>query len=159
MPQGANGADATTATTAALRQPARTLLRRLAALPALCAAAYPRALQVPPLVQLGYFPPDGKASYEPHLDRWPHEQRNKRELTFLLYVNVGWDARQCGGHLKLHPSSPESTAALPRLPTATEEIAPLAGRLVIFQSKHVLHEVMPCRHVGRLALTLWVEAD
>ena len=182
-----------------LRPPARTLLRRLAALPALVSDLYPKRLMVPPLIQLGYFPPDAGAAYRPHLDRWPYETQNKRELTFLLCarklasnrspwhrrlrqpkssgthwrlpsdtpvldprdlkdVNVGWDARRCGGHLRIHPSQ-QRQPSLPLAPTTVTDVEPLAGRLVIFQAGDCMHEVMPSRHEGRLALTLWVEYD
>ena len=136
----------------------RLLLRKLAALPALVAPHYPRQLAVPPLIQLGYFPPDDGAFYRPHLDRWPHETRNKRELTFLLYVNVDWDSERCGGCLRIHPSEPRNPA-LPLAPSTPLEVDPIAGRLVIFQAGECMHEVLPSRHEGRLALTLWVERE
>ena len=36
------------------------------------------------------------------------------------------------------------------------DIAPISGRLVIFPSAKVPHEVRPCRRAGRFALTMWV---
>ena len=84
VPQSAAGTNPADLNHTELRPPARALLRRLAALPALVSDVYPRRLMVPPLIQLGYFPPDASAAYRPHLDRWPHEMQNKRELTFLL---------------------------------------------------------------------------
>lgn len=153
----ANGYDDSDARHSTELQPASCLLlRKLAALPALIAPHYPGRLAVPPLIQLGYFPPDNSAAYRPHLDHWPHEARNKRELTLLLYVNVGWDSQQCGGSLRIH-SSESRDPFLPLAPSTTFDVEPLAGRLVIFQSRHCMHEVLPSRLQGRLALTLWVE--
>jgi len=133
------------------------LLAKLAALPALISAAWPRKLRIPSMAQLGYYPGDGVAYYRPHLDRQPHEVDNRREITFLVYVNCDWDARRCGGHLRLHPS--EYDPARPLAPTEKVDIEPIAGRLVVFASGHQLHEVMASRHAGRIALTLWVEYE
>ena len=140
-----------------MRPPARALLRKLAALPALVSSGWARPLSVPLVAQLGYYPPG--ARYQPHLDRSPTEPLNRKELTFLLYANVDWDVSS-GGELRVHPPA-AATPPRPDLPLAPQEvvdIAPLAGRVVIFQSAHVLHEVRPCTGArGRLALTLWVE--
>ncbi len=79
--------------------------------------------------------------------------RGRRELTFLLYVNVGWDARKQGGCLRLHPD--------PNNPgTDTVDIEPIAGRVVVFESGKQMHEVMPtAAGFDRLTLTLWVEYE
>ena len=105
------------------------------------------------MVQLGYYPGGSGARYRPHLDRWASEVSNRRELTFLVYVNVGWDAAKSGGALRLHPD-PNSPGE------GVTDIAPIAGRLVIFESGKQMHEV--CESVvgaHRLALTLWVEYE
>ena len=91
------------------------------------------------------------AQYRPHLDRWASEVNNRRELTLLVYVNVGWDAAKNGGHLRLHPD--------PNNPGEnTVDIDPIAGRIVIFESGKQMHEVMESRlGADRLAITMWVE--
>ena len=74
------------------------LLRKLAALPALIERhGWPRPLALPSMVQLGFYPGGSGAAYRPHLDLWASEVNNRRELTFLVYCNVGWDAEKHGG--------------------------------------------------------------
>ena len=99
----------------------------------------------------------------------------KREITFLLYLNVDWDTDRHGGCLRLHPPDRASGAPV--------DVAPLGGRIVVFQSgkRHTraalrwnaamtslgaclpigkqLHEVLPCDGADRLALTLWCEYE
>lgn len=80
------------------------LLRKLAALPALVEAyGWPRRLAVPPMAQLGYYPGGSGAYYKPHLDRQPGEVNNRRELTFLVYVNCDWcvTAHYFAGHAQV----------------------------------------------------------
>lgn len=129
----------------------RTLLRRLSALPALVERhGWKRPLMLPSMVQLGYYPGGSGARYRPHLDRWADEVDNRRELTFLVYVNVGWQPRD-GGCLRLHPDNNNPG-------TDTVDVEPLAGRVVVFESGKQMHEVRECAAgVERIALTLWVE--
>ena len=68
------------------------------------------------------------------------------EITILLYVNVGWDADQQGGHLRIHPQDEQPV-----------DIAPVAGRLVLFHSAKTRHSVLQCSRGERIALTSWVE--
>ena len=130
------------------------LLRKLAALPALIERyGWPRPLALPSMVQLGFYPGGSGAAYRPHLDRWASEVNNRRELTFLVYVNVGWDAQLHGGCLRLHPD--------PNHPGEnTVDVEPIAGRVVVFESGKQMHEVREA-YMGadRLALTLWVEYE
>lgn len=131
-----------------MRPATQLLLRKLAALPALVDAhGWRRRLAVPPLVQLGLYPGGSGASYRPHLDRQPGEVNNRRELTFLVYVNTGWSAERCGGCLRLHNADGPH-----------QDVAPLAGRVVVFESGRQLHEVLPAQE-DRLAITLWVEYE
>ena len=128
------------------------LLRKLAALPALIERhGWPRPLALPSMVQLGFYPGGSGAAYRPHLDRWASEVNNRRELTFLVYCNVGWDAEKHGGCLRLHPD--------PNHPGEnTVDVEPIAGRVVVFESGKQMHEVREAfMGADRLALTLWVE--
>ena len=78
---------------------------------------------------------------------------NRRELTFLLYVNVDWDASKLGGCLRLHPD-------VNRPGEGTFDVEPIAGRIVVFESGKQMHEVMASAHgADRIALTLWVEYE
>ena len=161
-----------------LAEPTRQLIRGLAGLPAIIEqCGWPRKLALPAMVQLGYYPGGSGAKYEPHLDRWPSETHNRRELTVLVYANVGWDADLMGGQLRLHPNggSVDSTCSAfgfrsdscacavmqdtPETQCAVD-VPPLPGRVVIFQSGKQMHEVCkssPGHH--RLAITLWVEYE
>jgi len=128
------------------------LLRKLGALPALVSrCGWGRPLVLPPAVQLGFYPGGSGARYSPHLDRNPGEVGLKREITFLLYLNVDWDTDRHGGCLRLHPPDRASGAPV--------DVAPLGGRIVVFQSGKQLHEVLPCDGADRLALTLWCEYE
>lgn len=130
-----------------------SLIRQFAALPAIVERhGWPRKLIAPAMLQLGYYPGGTGARYRPHLDRWANEVNNRRELTFLVYLNVGWDAAAVGGQLRLHPES-GSTAPI-------VDVAPIAGRVVVFQSGRQMHEVCEsAKGYDRLALTLWVEYE
>ena len=102
-----------------------TLLRKLAALPAIIDRhGWHRPLSVPAMVQLGYYPGGRGARYRPHLDRWANEVSNRRELTFIVYVNCGWDAERHGGHLRLHTDPNDLNGR----GEGTIDVEPIAGR-------------------------------
>lgn len=107
---------------------------------------------LPPAVQLGFYPASSGARYSPHLDRNPGEVGLKREITFLVYLNLDWDAANCGGQLRLHPAGGEGGGG-------SVDVAPIGGRVVVFQSGKQMHEVLPCEGRDRLALTLWCEYE
>jgi Rps23 Pro-64 3,4-dihydroxylase Tpa1-like proline 4-hydroxylase len=81
---------------------------------------------------------------------------NERETTIILYLNdVDWDSGAVDdGCLRcfLGTATDDDVGT-----TATEvlNIAPKGGRLVIFDSKKILHEVRPCSK-RRAAITCWV---
>ena len=57
-----------------------------------------------------------------------------------------------GGNLRLHPDSPSDGPVI--------DVAPVAGRVVIFESGRKMHEVQESAlGADRLALTLWVEYE
>ena len=77
---------------------------------------------------------------------------NAREVTAILYANTGW-AEANGGALRCHVgAAPDDGTG----ETAREQrdVAPLAGRLVVFKSRELLHEVLPS-HSRRLAISMW----
>ena len=137
----------------------RDVMRLMAALPLeIERHGWPRRLGVPPVLQLASYTAATGARYTPHLDRWPHEAHNQRELTILLYANCDWDARRHGGCLRLLPKAPAAGASAAAEPSETIDVSPVAGRIVIFPSAVMLHEVLPVTGgAERLALTLWVE--
>ena len=120
---------------------ARTLLCGVAA-----ALEPATALLVPPAAQLAVY--DG-GGYAPHRDNGPvpgAPGENYRALTCILYL----DERPrggVGGELRCH------------LGDRAVDIAPKPGRLCLFKSRQVLHEVVPVSGWTRVALTTWLLRD
>ena len=119
---------------------------------------------VPLSNQLSCF--DGsKAHYIPHRDK-PESTYHPlkkllfaslydRQITIILYLNdKDWDSKVSGGSLKCYINANEDDITGE---TATEiiEIEPKGGRMVIFDSSTILHEVTPTFE-RRLALTAWI---
>ena len=80
---------------------------------------------------------------------FPHHYDNagppsKRKLTALFYLNPKW-APANGGELLLSPWLAPSV-----------RVAPVHGRLVLFQSDTVLHRVLPS-HARRYCFTIWLD--
>lgn len=71
------------------------------------------------------------AGYARHVDAGDGE-RDSRKLTAILYLNPRWQAAQ-GGVLRAHPGGG----------SAVVDIEPRGGRLVLFWSRHLAHEVLP----------------
>ena len=106
-------------------------------------------LRVPQTLMLAAYPPG--AMYRRHLDSYGGRDI-PRFFTVLLYL--AWSPR-AGGELRVHG---EAARALGAAPGAAREIAPMPGRLVVFYSQEVEHEVLPS--VGeRAAVTLWVWSE
>jgi SM-20-related protein len=105
-------------------------------------------LAVPPLVQAALYDgsPGAPAYYHKHFD-CSDPSVNPRRLTAILYLNPGYDARRDGGYLRVH---------LPR-DGGVRDIAPVGGRLLLFNSCEMEHEVLPTTH-SRMAVTLWAFA-
>jgi SM-20-related protein len=80
------------------------------------------------------------AGYVRHLDRF--RDSDARVVSAVLYLNDAWTATD-GGALRLHPPG--------GLPI---EVQPDAGRLVLFMSAEMPHEVLPSRR-DRLSLAGW----
>ena len=78
---------------------------------------------------------------------------NAREVTALLYPNVGWEAAH-GGELRCHIGAAPDDETGDTADT-TRDVAPVACRLVVFKSRELLHEVLPSYH-RRLAISLWL---
>lgn len=84
--------------------------------------------------------------YKRHIDTFQNDDR--RKLSFVCYLNeVGW-LPENGGELVLY---------LDKNGIETEEIIyPLPGRVVIFESQCIEHEVKPVR-TERLSITGWLK--
>lgn len=87
-----------------------------------------------------FYPPGG--FYKKHLDKFKND--DARALSFVLYLNKSWQPGD-GGELCLYgnnnPNSLE-TAAHSRLQEETITVTPTAGKLVLFLSHLVEHEVL-----------------
>lgn len=88
-------------------------------------------------VQLAHYAGRGEG-YARHRDAFDGPE--SRRLTAIVYLNVAWKHSH-GGQLRLHGRSPV-------------DIAPTLGRLVVFRSARVEHEVL-ASWASRLAATAW----
>merc|ERR1712151_1029388 len=62
-----------------------------------------------------------------------------REFTAILYLNpCGWDAEKDGGSLRIFLEGDEASCE-----NSYIDIAPVGGRLVIFNSRSIRHAVLP----------------
>lgn len=88
------------------------------------------------------------AFYRPHLDV-AREGGSKRMITYVFYLNEAWSAEE-GGSLCLYPEGLEGTQV---------EIPPLAGRLALFRSRDLWHEVRAPLKRARWALSGWFRSE
>jgi len=73
----------------------------------------------------------------------------ERLFTILLYLNPDWEPSH-GGCLRVYYAAP-----LPAAEEQHHDVAPQAGRLLVFRSGDVEHEVLAA-HADRWAITMWV---
>ena len=82
--------------------------------------------------------------YKRHLDTFQNDDR--RKLSMVCYLNDdSWDKAN-GGELVIYPESSKEVI-----------IYPLPGRLVIFESQILEHEVRPVLNDMRLSITGWLK--
>ena len=95
------------------------------------------------------------ASYQKHLDRFKANNNAKlpqRQISCILYLNKDW-LEEDGGYLRLYLNADDATDGI--VATASSlDIAPIAGRLVMFLSDTFYHEVLPAKR-ARMSLTGW----
>jgi SM-20-related protein len=84
------------------------------------------------------YPPG--AAYLRHLDRFQDDDR--RTVSAVIYLNPDWMPEE-GGALRLYPPGGD-----------TEDIMPCGGRLVLFLSADMPHEVLPATR-DRISLAGW----
>lgn len=90
--------------------------------------------------------PQGKG-YVKHLDQ--HRGRNVRKISIVYYLNPQWNTAD-GGELCLYETyNPD---------VEIQRFAPLGGRLAVFVSGRVPHEVLPCRQT-RWSIAGWLRTD
>jgi SM-20-related protein len=90
--------------------------------------------------------PTGKG-YQKHIDQ--HRGTQSRKISLVLYLNPSWSTAD-GGELCIYSSAPPSLE--------TQRVLPQNGRLVIFRSDLIPHEVLPCFQT-RWSLTGWFRTD
>ncbi len=78
--------------------------------------------------------------YKRHLDQF--KQDDHRKLSVIFYLNIDWKEEH-GGQLRMY------------LPDQSLDVLPFAGRLVIFRSDQIEHEVLPATR-PRLSITGWM---
>lgn len=77
--------------------------------------------------------------YKRHLDQF--KERSNRTITFILYLNPNWKEGD-GGELRMY------------LEEGEQDIAPVYGRMILFKSDKIEHEVLPTT-IQRRSLTGW----
>lgn len=100
----------------------------------------------------------GGSSYPLHIDNTlgvsaanPQQQSDTRKLTAILYLNPEYNARQDGGELRLYLLNQQCVS-----------LSPMGGRLLLFWSDCMPHEVLPYKpqssqnNDDRYALTVWI---
>ena len=95
------------------------------------------------------------ASYQKHLDRFKandNAQLPQRQISCILYLNKDW-LEEDGGYLRLYLNA-DTTADGEAVTASSLDIAPIAGRLVMFLSDTFYHEVLPANR-ARMSLTGW----
>mmetsp|Transcript_33134 Transcript_33134/g.74830 ORF Transcript_33134/g.74830 Transcript_33134/m.74830 type:complete len:553 (-) Transcript_33134:483-2141(-) len=101
--------------------------------------------------------PGGGARFQKHVD---NTARDGRRLTVLCYLNESWDAKADGGALRMHETKfVEQNKKKGGQQSAKEvgvarEVDPLGGRIALFWSDAIPHEVLPA-HAHRHAVTIW----
>ena len=100
----------------------------------------------------------GLKSFEGHFARYPIGSFYKRHLdqfhavphrivTIILYLNESWTEAE-GGQLRMYFPQEDGSERL-------EDVLPVGGRLVVFLSEEIPHEVLPT-HKERISITGWL---
>lgn len=87
-----------------------------------------------------HYPPG--ARYVRHRDRFRDDDH--RVVSLVCYLNESWDATCDGGALRLYDTG-----------GAAQDVAPVAGRAVVFLSADMEHEVLPATR-DRLSVAAWL---
>lgn len=100
----------------------------------------------------------GLKSFEGHFARYPIGSFYKRHLdqfhavphrivTVILYLNESWTEAD-GGQLRMYFPQEDGSERV-------EDVLPIGGRLVVFLSEEIPHEVMPTQK-ERISITGWL---
>lgn len=98
------------------------------------------------------------AGYKKHLDRFKTKSiktsdQAVRQVSCILYLNQNW-LESNGGHLRVYLNTENTMQSDNTANSAHLDIAPIAGRLVMFLSDTFYHEVLPATR-NRVSLTGW----
>lgn len=95
----------------------------------------------------GHFARYPKGSfYKKHLDQF--QQVSYRIITVILYLNQKWE-KSDGGELRLYFPQEDGSELI-------KDVLPVGGRLVIFLSGEIPHEVLHT-HKERISITGWLK--
>lgn len=95
----------------------------------------------------GHFARYPKGSfYKRHLDQF--QQVSYRVITVILYLNQNWKSVD-GGELRMYFPQEDGSERI-------QDVLPEGGRLVIFLSGEIPHEVLPT-HRERISITGWLK--
>ena len=114
-------------------------------------------LQASGSFQLASYP--SKAFYKKHIDGGYDSMNNGRKVTAIFYVNSEWKSSD-GGQLRLYKRRPnpfqlEKGAIEVKEDEVACDLDPVAGRLVLFRSRDIPHEVLVTNR-KRFAVSLWL---
>ncbi len=90
---------------------------------------------------------DSGMGYKKHIDQ--HRGTDFRKVSIVFYLNENWDPDNGGEICFFNPRDPD---------TEIFRAPPIGGRLAIFVSGVMPHEVMPCK-APRWSLTGWLRTD
>ncbi|CAE8652528.1 unnamed protein product [Polarella glacialis] len=102
---------------------------------------------------------EGKGYYRKHVDGGYEDQNNGRKVSCTFYVNKDWSS-ESGGQLVLYKRRPNpfqiaKGAVKQDEDEVVEKLDPTGGRLVLFRSRDIPHEVLPTRR-KRYAVSMWL---
>mmetsp|Transcript_48268 Transcript_48268/g.109975 ORF Transcript_48268/g.109975 Transcript_48268/m.109975 type:complete len:419 (+) Transcript_48268:137-1393(+) len=119
-------------------------------------------LQASSTFQVGCYPVKG--FYKKHVDGGYEDINNGRKITSIFYPNKAWSSKD-GGQLKVFKRRPnpfevakaenEGLESPVKEDEQQEEVDPQGGRILLFRSRDVPHEVLASRR-KRFAITLWL---
>mmetsp|Transcript_133195 Transcript_133195/g.371287 ORF Transcript_133195/g.371287 Transcript_133195/m.371287 type:complete len:415 (-) Transcript_133195:57-1301(-) len=115
-------------------------------------------LQASASFQIACYP--NKGYYKRHVDGGYSDLNNGRKITAIYYANTTWGSED-GGQLRMFKRLPnpfqieKGEEPSREKYEVEEEIEPLGGRLLLFRSRDMPHEVLACRR-KRFAISLWL---
>jgi Rps23 Pro-64 3,4-dihydroxylase Tpa1-like proline 4-hydroxylase len=117
----------------------------------------------------------GGSRYPCHIDNpVGNDGMDVRKLTCILYLNPGWVQGE-GGEIRLFVNNDDASDAEKKKDVETVDLSPVGGRLLLFWSDEIPHEVLPTKastmqanentsestysESDRYALTVWIPTE